>query len=206
MARLPLWSPPKAGRKFLKRKSSWHRRRRSKILAVSLKHWKGRMGGGGRRGFKGREVGGGGQGRYPPPPPTVYGRSNTSLPFPASCPGRVATLPSRPSHPLHRAGVLRAPSACCTALRRAVPCRAVPCLWAAVPPKSSWIAPTQRHRTAERSGKEGRCTVLQATPPTASVTNSNRHNRWANPIATVPSTALWARCPSDRSRCSLARG
>ena len=29
---------------FLKRKSSWHRRRRTKILAVSLKHWKGRCG------------------------------------------------------------------------------------------------------------------------------------------------------------------
>ena len=28
-------------------KSSWHRRRRSKILAVSLKHWKGTRGGGG---------------------------------------------------------------------------------------------------------------------------------------------------------------
>ena len=31
---------------ILKLKSSWHRRRRSKILAVSLKHWKGRTGGG----------------------------------------------------------------------------------------------------------------------------------------------------------------
>ena len=33
--------------KFLKLKSSWHRRRRSKILALSLKHWKGSGGGGG---------------------------------------------------------------------------------------------------------------------------------------------------------------
>ena len=33
--------PAKGGPKF-----SWHRRRRSKILAVSLKHWKGRRGGG----------------------------------------------------------------------------------------------------------------------------------------------------------------
>ena len=31
----------------MKRKSSWHQRRRSKILAVSLKHWKGRGEGGG---------------------------------------------------------------------------------------------------------------------------------------------------------------
>ena len=98
--------------------SSWHRRRRSKILAVSLKHWKGRRGGG--------EGGvyGGTPPHTPPPPhslfcrglrstiqnrpkqapkqsfgcqpqtlegeeggggsacPTVYGRSNTSLPFP----------------------------------------------------------------------------------------------------------------------------
>ena len=60
---VPLWSPPKGDRKILKRKSSWHRRRRSKILAVSLKHCKRRREGG--RGSKGREVGGG-QGRYPP--------------------------------------------------------------------------------------------------------------------------------------------
>ena len=38
----PFGPPPKAGRNP---KSSWHRRRRSKILAVSLKHWKGRRGG-----------------------------------------------------------------------------------------------------------------------------------------------------------------
>ena len=43
--RVPLWSPPEGGPKFLKRKSSWPRRRRSKILAVSLKHRKGRRGG-----------------------------------------------------------------------------------------------------------------------------------------------------------------
>ena len=45
--RVALWPPPKAGQTFLKLQSSWHRRRRSKILAVSLKHWKGRKGGGG---------------------------------------------------------------------------------------------------------------------------------------------------------------
>ena len=49
------WDPPSSqgppmvpaeGRpKILKLKSCWHRRRRSKILAVSLKHWKGRGGG-----------------------------------------------------------------------------------------------------------------------------------------------------------------
>ena len=48
---VPLWSQPKAAhQKKLKKKlkSSWHQRRRSKILAVSLKHWKGRRGGGSR--------------------------------------------------------------------------------------------------------------------------------------------------------------
>ena len=44
--RVPLWSPAEGGPKNSKRKSSWHRRRRSKILAVSCKHWKGRRGGG----------------------------------------------------------------------------------------------------------------------------------------------------------------
>ena len=73
-----LWSPPKAGRKFLKLQSSWHRKRRSKILAVSLKHYKRRREGG--RGSMGREVRGVRGGT--PPPPTVYGRSNTSLPPP----------------------------------------------------------------------------------------------------------------------------
>ena len=48
---VPLWSPPKGGRKILKLQSSWHRRRRSKILAVSLKHWKGRRGGGVQEGY-----------------------------------------------------------------------------------------------------------------------------------------------------------
>ena len=57
--------PAEGGPKILKLQSSWHRRHRSKILAVSLKHWKGRGG----------VQGGGGGG----PPPTVYGRSNTSL-------------------------------------------------------------------------------------------------------------------------------
>ena len=33
--RVPLWSPPKAGRKILKLQSSWHRRSRSKLVAVS---------------------------------------------------------------------------------------------------------------------------------------------------------------------------
>ena len=38
--------PAEGGPKIVKLKSSWHRRRRSKILAVSLKHWKGRREGG----------------------------------------------------------------------------------------------------------------------------------------------------------------
>ena len=46
--------PAEGEPKILKLKSSWHRRPRSQVLAVSLKHWKGRRGGGG---------GGGG---YPP--------------------------------------------------------------------------------------------------------------------------------------------
>ena len=40
------WDPPSP---YCKRKSSWHRRHRSKILAPSLKHWK-RRGGGGSKG------------------------------------------------------------------------------------------------------------------------------------------------------------
>ena len=44
--RVPLWSPAKGGPNILKPKSSWHRRRRSRIGAVSLKHWKGRRRGG----------------------------------------------------------------------------------------------------------------------------------------------------------------
>ena len=56
------------GPKIFKPKSSWHRRRRSKILAVSLKHWKGR---GGVRGF---QAGGG--------VPPLLGRSSTSLGVP----------------------------------------------------------------------------------------------------------------------------
>ena len=59
---------PAEGRpKIFKLKSSWGRRRRSKILALRLQHWKGRGGGGGSR-------------EGTPPPPTVYVRSNTSLP------------------------------------------------------------------------------------------------------------------------------
>ena len=53
-------SPYGPHRRLLKPKSSWHRRRRSKFLAVSLKHWKGR-GGGGLGGL--------------PALPAVYGRS-----------------------------------------------------------------------------------------------------------------------------------
>ena len=56
--------PAKGGPKNLNLKSSWHRRRRSKILAVTLKHWKGRRGGS--------------RGCTPRTPP-VYSRSNTSL-------------------------------------------------------------------------------------------------------------------------------
>ena len=61
------YGPCRRRAKNVKLKSSWHRRRRSKILAVSLKHGKGRRGGG--------VQGGGGY----PPLPTVYGRPNTSL-------------------------------------------------------------------------------------------------------------------------------
>ena len=39
--------PAKGGPKILKRKCSWRRRSRLKILDVSLKHWKGTRGGGG---------------------------------------------------------------------------------------------------------------------------------------------------------------
>ena len=39
--------PAEGGPKTFKLKSSWHRRRRSICLAVSLKHWKGRWWGGG---------------------------------------------------------------------------------------------------------------------------------------------------------------
>ena len=65
--RVPLQSPPKAWPEILKLKPSWRQRRRSKILAVSLKHWKGRRGGG-KEGLWGGGA-----------PPTVYSRSNTSL-------------------------------------------------------------------------------------------------------------------------------
>ena len=99
--------PAEGGPKFLKLKSSWHRRRRSKILAVSLKHWKGRRGGGGG-GSRG-----GVQGGYPPPP-ALYGCFNTSLrPPPRPSPGEccrhtqshvsVATLVSvSPQYPMQQ--------------------------------------------------------------------------------------------------------
>ena len=92
-------SPYGPRRNVLKRKSSWHRRRRSKILDVSLKHWKGRR--------RGRGPRGGGV----PPPPAAYDRSNTSLQGTVSeggggggkrqkAKGKVATdpLPSRGPH------------------------------------------------------------------------------------------------------------
>ena len=70
------WDPPSSqgppmvvaegGPKYFKLQLSW---RRSKTLAVSLKHWKKRRGGGG--GLKG--------GGVPPPPPTGHGPSNRSL-------------------------------------------------------------------------------------------------------------------------------
>ena len=63
---------PAEGRKCFQLKSSWRKRRQSKILAVSLKHWK-RTGRGGSRGSAG-----GSREGYPPPP-TGYGRSDTSL-------------------------------------------------------------------------------------------------------------------------------
>ena len=47
--------PHRRRAEILKRKSSWYRRRRSKIVPVSLKHWKGRREGGGT-----------------PPPPAVH--------------------------------------------------------------------------------------------------------------------------------------
>ena len=45
LAGAPLLPGSPYGPRILKLKFSWHRRRRSKILAVSLKHWKGRRGG-----------------------------------------------------------------------------------------------------------------------------------------------------------------
>ena len=82
--RVPRRSPSKAGYKILNRKSSWHRRGRSEMLAVSLKHWKGRRGGG-------KGVQGGGT------PPTVYGPSHTSLGMGGGGSGRagVNDLPCR---------------------------------------------------------------------------------------------------------------
>ena len=68
----PPMVPAEGGPKIFERKSSWHRRHRSKTLAVSLKHWKGGLG---------RGTGGPGGGAAPSPP-AVYGPSLTSLPEP----------------------------------------------------------------------------------------------------------------------------
>ena len=46
--RVPSMVPAEGRPKVFKLKSSWRRRHQSKILAVSLKHWKGRRGGGSR--------------------------------------------------------------------------------------------------------------------------------------------------------------
>ena len=72
--RVPLWSPAEGGPRILKLQSSWHRRRRGTILAVSLQHRKGR-----RRG---------GRGGTPPPPADV--------PRPAWHPRRPLPPPPRP--------------------------------------------------------------------------------------------------------------
>ena len=48
--RVPRMVPAEGGPKSFQVKSSWHQRRRSKILAASLKHWKGRRGGESRQG------------------------------------------------------------------------------------------------------------------------------------------------------------
>ena len=68
--RVPLWSSAEGGPKFLKRKSSWHRRRRSKNFGCQPQTLEGEEGGLGGKGGA-------------PPPPAVYGRSNTSLPPPS---------------------------------------------------------------------------------------------------------------------------
>ena len=77
-------APAEGGHKILKRKSSWHRRRRSKTLAVSLKHRKGRRGARGGGGGSAQGLGIWGGVGYPPPPPTGYGRCNTPLACTAS--------------------------------------------------------------------------------------------------------------------------
>ena len=45
--RVPLWSPPKGGLKILKRKSSWHRRRRSRNVGCQPQTLEGEGGGSG---------------------------------------------------------------------------------------------------------------------------------------------------------------
>ena len=75
--RVPLWSPPKAGRKFgtLNPVGAEGTEAKFWLLASNI----GRGEGGGGEGLLGGEGGSRGGG-VPPPPPTVYGRSNTSLP------------------------------------------------------------------------------------------------------------------------------
>ena len=68
--------PAEGGPKILKRKSSWHRRHRSKNFGCEPQTLEGE--GGGAGGF------GGGGGT--PPPPAVYGRSNASLHGPLRAP------------------------------------------------------------------------------------------------------------------------
>ena len=77
-------APAEGGPKILKVQSSWHRRRRSKTLAVSLKHWKGRRGGW-------HEASVSDWGGVPPPAPAAYGRSDTSLPSPPPPPPKTVT-------------------------------------------------------------------------------------------------------------------
>ena len=104
--------PAEGGPKIFNLKSSWHRRGRSKTLAVSLKHWKGRRGGG---------PGGGGA------PPAVYGRSNTvrGPPAPrAHTPAHTGAGPGTPP-PVHTDGVfadrLPGPLDCRRSLRKWTP-------------------------------------------------------------------------------------
>ena len=61
---VPLWSPPKAGRNFFSLNPLGTEGTEAKFWLSASNIWKGRRG-----------VHGG----YPPPPPAVYGRSNTSM-------------------------------------------------------------------------------------------------------------------------------